>query len=299
MEIIDPAGKIEVIESTKQCKPGSIGYLTFQTPVEPYNIWNTHIIFTKFGKKGKDRIEVAELDTEMVDIDKMTEISAEGRELVKTAAAKVGFLPRSANYIMGAKIERALMGSKNVINLELYDFLGYISSLSMFTNYIMHGYQRYNREFYARRDLNRIPISDIEPEMLGHYICWVVGGKKNEGTVIREVYLDYFRNSHNRTNWMHKLYRSLSLLQRGVHRYSEIVKAAHSNMQRRITEAAAYCKRQKGKPQKEDAMYYYHQGDKKTPARPEKVKVTVRADGLEEAVEPRLGESIDSLPVIQ
>lgn len=235
MEVISPGDKIEVIESVKQYKPHSVGYLAFQTFINPFNLWSTWIVFTRFGSRGRDRIEPIEIRIEMVDMDKITEIGAQDKELVEVMAINLDLLPQSPELRSNAEIKRVPMESKNVANLELWDFLGYISSLSMFISFLAYGHEEHRRRL-TRRDWDTIAISDIDPKMLGYHICHAV--RQNNGVPIREMYLDYFRNPHNRIGWMYKLYREMSSLRQRVHNYSENKKTAYLNTRQRIIEAA-------------------------------------------------------------
>jgi len=241
MQIIRPTEKIRVIESKKQCKTGSIGYLAYQQPMDMYNIYRSLIVFTKFGNKGKNRIEMIGITTEMVDINSM-KATPKQRESLKERITKSSIMPRHPDkyYTINSSIERVPMTSKSVIDLDIWNFFGYICSLSLFMKSLTGGDTRLplpGRDGPSIADVNRTRIIDVPPIALANYIYLALNYSELAGVDAEEIssrYMDHFNNTRNRTKCMDKMYLLLSTLREGVLRYSTYIIEAHKNMTNRI-----------------------------------------------------------------
>jgi len=241
MEIIRPAEKIEVIESKKQCTAGSVGYLVYQQPYDMYNICKAVIVFIRLGNKGRNRIELMNINTVLVDINSIAGLTTKNKE----RAMENAIMPRYPDkyYTINASIKKVQMPSKNIIDLDIWDFFGYICSLSLFM-----GRTRSGREIQlplskyhplSPREVSGTHINDISAISLAGYIYVALnssklGANKERSETNLSLYLDYFEDTKNRAACMDKMHRVLSTLREGVLNYSGYMIRSRQEMVNRI-----------------------------------------------------------------
>lgn len=250
MQIIRPTEKIEVIESKKQCKTGSAGYLVYQQPLDIYNMCRSLIVFTKFGNKGKNRIEVMDITTEMVDIASM-KLTTKAREILKERITKGNIMPKYVDkfHTINSSIKKVPMLSKSIVDLDIWDFFGYICSLSLFMKSLTAGaYTRLgllDRDNLSIAEVHQTRIIDVPPINLASFIYLALNCSKLAGVDgvdargLSSLYMDHFNSTHNRAACMDKMYLLLSTLREGVLRYSNYIIASHRDMSNRIKSVIA------------------------------------------------------------
>ena len=245
MEIIRPAEKIEVIESKKQCTAGSVGYLVYQQPYDMYNICKAVIVFIRLGNKGRNRIEPMNINTVLIDIDSIAGLTTKNKEVLKERAMANAIMPRYPDkcHIINGSIKKTQMPSKNIIYLDIWDFLGYICSLSLFMRRIKNGGEaqlaltKYHPSFLKK--ISETHISDIPPTSMADYIYAALnssklGADKERSKMNLSLYLNYFENTKNRAACMDKMHRVFSTLREGVLNYSGYMIRSRQEMINRI-----------------------------------------------------------------
>lgn len=257
MQIIRPTEKIEIIESKKQCKAGSTGYLAYQQPLDKYNLCRSAVVFTKFGNKGKNRIEIINIITELVDIKSM-KLTEKGRNKLKESATEYGIIPRHPDkyYNIDSSMKKIPISSKNIINLDMWDFFGYICSLSLFIKKVSNDLNVMPSMFTAGKlspeEVVQTHIVDIPPITLVDFIYLALNDSKlhrfdYDKEALLSSYLKYFKNANNRMLCMDKMYLFLSSLREGVLRYSKYMISSHKEMSSRIKAVASNKKSSGGK----------------------------------------------------
>lgn len=240
MQIIRPTEKIEVIESKKQCKTGSTGYLAYQQPLDIYNMCRSLIVFTKFGDKGKSRIEIMDTTTEMVDIASM-KLTTKARETLKERITKSSIMPKHPDkyYTINSSMKKIPMLSKSIVNLDIWDFFGYICSLSLFVKYLSNNGAKISlpgKDGLSIGDVSHTDIVDVAPINLVNFIYLALNSKipglDAEG--IYALYMEHFNNTHNRIVRLDDMYLLLSTLRESVLRYSNYIIESHRQMNSRI-----------------------------------------------------------------
>ena len=251
MQIIRPTERIEVIESKKQCKTGSTGYLAYQQPLDIYNICRSLIVFTKFGNKGKNRIEVIPLTTELVDINTM-KLTTKAMATLKESIPISGIMPKYPDkyYTINSSIKKVPMLSKSIIDLDIWDFFGYICSLSLFIKSLSTDGTKLplpGRDGLSTEEVLDIDIAAIPQIALANFIYLALNcAKLSEAGINGErserlfsLYMDHFNDPHNRTVCMDKMYLLLSTFREGVLKYSNWIIKSHRDMNSRIKAAIA------------------------------------------------------------
>lgn len=178
--ILKPLQRVRVINSTKKCKAGSVGYFVAQEATNAYNGWNMCVVFTKFGKKGKPRITPLIVNPYMVDYNDM-------RNMDKHIMRVVGvqeridtriYRDRSGkirNVIGNAKLEKIRPESKDLLDFSANEFTAYIIAMSMLIFKLLHrsfmGSFVHTYKFQPRVKLMDIHnIHDIDPKLIGYVI---------------------------------------------------------------------------------------------------------------------------------
>jgi len=193
--------KIEITESTRQTKPGSIGYVVYINELAMYNMLDVRIMFTKFGKSGKKRFSVARVKVPMVDIDCL-QIAERSKKTLKTLPNKE-LMPRMS-VVEDSKIKVIQESSKNLTEIDTWDFMAYISAISMFLDS--------HRMIYGRPvNANNININDLELQAndIGALIYKLFRSKALNPKL--DMFVEYFDNVDNRRTWMDKLRKEISV----------------------------------------------------------------------------------------
>jgi len=228
--ILQPLQKIVVVESTKQTKPGSIGYLISFSTIRDYyyNLVQYDVLFTKFGKSGKKRLSVEKVTTEIVNIDSF-ELSDTVKEKLKRLNEGYMLPTAEERWRINSKIRPLMEGPKNLIKLETWDFMAYISALSMFL-----GKMYFNDPYYSpeirRDDIMSTPTADISPFLIGHFICAAFNLDLSEKLT---EYQDYFaRSPQVREQCLKQIHRQLCACRQSIDNLLKTMLKVNTEVQR-------------------------------------------------------------------
>lgn len=251
--ILNPLQRIRVIESRKKCKAGSLGYLSSQESVGNYNGWDMCVVFTRFGKKGKPRIEPLVIRPRMIEYDNMSEAN---QNIVKAAGVYEGLDPflypdrrGVVRYKLGdTKLEPVPMTVKDLLDLSDSEFTAYLIALSLFL-YKITSHTRCNAVINAplghvsKRTFERggFDINVSSPERLGHYILY--GMKydvinKRNGVLNKpsfaEMYAHQISTPAKKRRLLNKARKVLSMSKNGLASYRANMERGFYEMSERI-----------------------------------------------------------------
>ena len=134
--VLKPFQRIQIIDSNKKCKAGSLGYFVSQSYMGRYNIWDMCVVFTRFGKKGKPRTEVVSIRTPVVNYANMEQSDKDIIDIVKFYD---GLAPRPGlDDVDDTTIAPIAIEAKDVLELSDNEFTAYIMALSIFLYSITH-----------------------------------------------------------------------------------------------------------------------------------------------------------------
>ena len=260
--ILRPTQKIEVVESNRQCKTGSIGYFVCQDSMLNYNAWQMVSIFTRYGKKGKRRISLLGFSTRMFTSDQLKESD---RKILDTVQAVEGLLPRlnsnkrrahrfesidtqeiGASTIIPTDIE-----CKNLLDLDTWDFLGYFTALSLYLNRLRHGKLSYQlasvplllglNEFIEHKDPRL-----MSPEYMGYYVIRGLEiDVETKSKLFETSYLSLFDNQAMRKECLDKIIMSMVIVKDRDAHYKSQVARVYKDIEIRINGVLSYYRKKK------------------------------------------------------
>lgn len=253
-----PLQKIEVTESTKVYKPGSIGYVTY-IGRSPALVQPLTITFMRFGKKGKKRVATETLYYYALDLSKADEEST-----------KILTGPEVHNYHrVTAVLQPAIQETKNLEEMPGYEFVCYAAAFSMYVihldvmgngpmNYALGvRNQRYSLgdTLLFLEDLGRIEdIRSLHPLIIS--ACKM--GKVDDRNLLKEI-VTFYDVPDNRKRCMEQLYKSLSSHKRAVEKYHKRLSLTKAELLESAKEIIAY-----------------ERGDKKKGGRPKKARMRLK-----------------------
>lgn len=206
--ILRPLQKIVVVESAKQTKPGSIGYLTHFSVIKNYyyNLVKYDVLFTKFGKSGKKRFSTGTLTTEIVNIDSF-ELGDDVKKKLKCLNEKY-LLPVTSNkeWHVNSKIRPLTEGPKSLMKLEIWDFMAYVGALSKFLGR-MHFDESFESPTITREDVINVSVAEISPYMIGHFICAAFNLGLSEKLVEYQAY--FAQRPYHRERCLEQIHKQL------------------------------------------------------------------------------------------
>jgi len=244
--ILKPLQKIEVVESTKKWKPGSIGYFVCQSSVGNYNGWDILIVFTRFGKKGKRRIEPINTDIHMIGYDQLKKSDRNIMDIVKFAEgleprphpSDVGKAkPRYTRSVGESVIAPIQMVHKDLLEIETWDFMAYVTALTLYINRIS-----FDKDLYHVRIMPPLKMSEfvgagsnlnkIRPHNVGYYIMRGLSmDAKKKTSVFEEIYLNFFDNMDNRQECLERLLLNLSACKEKDEMYKNDLKSRYRHVE--------------------------------------------------------------------
>ena len=259
--ILKPLQRIRVLESTKKFKPDSLGYFVAQDSVDNFNGWDMCVVFTKFGKKGKARIEPVSMRTYMTDYATMKDSDRKIMDIAKVYEGiepveypnRRGRLPEKIGEI---KIEPFPVDSKNLLDLSDEEFTAYIVALSLFVHKMTYGKRVYNlpqiphiksREFVeAAFDL---VIAD--PESIGYYILY--GMQYDAHSKRAGVDRANFKSSYDsqistealKRGLLNRLHRGLAMAKDPIKKYEAVTEIVFRNNSHRIDNVLIHYRKHK------------------------------------------------------
>jgi len=197
-ELLKLFQKIEVIESTKQTKPGSIGYISYIGDIGAGNAARIKAVFTRFGKSGKKRFSTAQIKTPLIDIDRLQISGANKKKTIEDLRYRElrHFRPP------GSRIKVIQESSKDLTNIDTWDFMAYISAISLFLSIYSH----YNSR---ARNMNEANIDVVRPNNIGKLICDTFRSAAPHPEL--EEYITYFDRTDTRKMWLDVLRKEISV----------------------------------------------------------------------------------------
>jgi hypothetical protein len=260
--ILKPLQRILVLESTKKFKPGSLGYFVAQDRVSNFNMWDMCIVFTKFGKKGKARIEPASMHHYMIDYATMGDSDREIMDIAKVheKIEPAQYMDRYCK-VLGAtdeiKIEPFPIDSKNLLDLSNEEFTAYIVALSIFIHKMVYSKVARNliqapliksREFVEAG----FHLGLADPESIGYYILYGMqydAHTKKAGMVRRrnfqEIYNSQISTESAKRDLLNRLHRGLAMAKDSIRRYEEATEIAFRSNSARVSNVLKYYRKHK------------------------------------------------------
>lgn len=138
--VMKPGERIKVIESTKRCSAGSIGYLAYQVSLSPYNACRSMIVFTRFGKNGMPRVTPTIVTPCIVDYSmfpKEVQQAIEENKFVDRLEPAPDRRTKKTCKLVDTKLESYPLKSRNLLDLPDLHFQAYIVALSLFLRKIV------------------------------------------------------------------------------------------------------------------------------------------------------------------
>lgn len=262
--ILKPLQRVQVLESTKKFKPGSLGYFVAQDRVGSYNMWDMCIVFTRFGKKGKARIEPASVRHYMIDYGTMRDSDRKIMDVVKVhekiepvqykneRGGRISIL----GEIESTKIEPFPMDSKNLLDLSDKEFTAYIVAISMFIHKMIYskGVQHLvqspsikSREFVE----SDFDLGLPEPGSIGYYILY--GLQYDIQTKRADMPRKHFGELYNyqisteakKTDLLDRLHRDLAMAKDSIKKYEQNTEIALKNSSTKINNVLKHYRKYK------------------------------------------------------
>lgn len=261
--ILRPAQKIEVVESNRQCKAGSIGYFICQDIISRYNAWQMVSVFTRYGKKGKRRISVLEFSTQMFD---SSQFKGSDRKILDTVQFVEGLLPRPDNSTRKLRRRFGLpdphgigesmiiptdMGCKNLLDLDTWDFLGYLAALSIYLNRLHHSKSSHQlatmpllmqlAEFVEYKDLRF-----MSPDYMGYYIIKGLDyDAQNKDKSFEDSYLNTFNDHAKRKECLDKIIMAMVGLKDRDADHKSYILQVYRDIEIHINDVLSYYRKKK------------------------------------------------------
>ncbi|GAG15334.1 unnamed protein product [marine sediment metagenome] len=202
-ELLKLFQKIEVIESTKQAKPGSVGYITSLDELGGYNTLLVQALFTRFGKNGKKRFSISELKVPLIDVSCLS-VPKDSKRALETLINR-HLMPRDINHnLYDSKIKIITEKSKNLMELDTWDFIAYISAISMFmSHYNFKGGIGIRVDNIGVTIYNMFRSKDQYPKL--------------------EEYIKYFDNTTHRKIWLDALRKETSIYRQVITKHLNLI----------------------------------------------------------------------------
>lgn len=264
--LLRPLQRVRVLSSKKKYKPGSTGYFVSQSSLGNYNGWAAYVVFTRFGKKGKPRVEPALLNMRMVEYDTMKESD---QKIMNIIGAYENIDPgQFSQYSAGRRASSDELGStvletiprdyKDLRDLSDNEFTAYIVAFSM----LIHQFA-YSKN--AKTLMNRIVINknnfvssgfDLVPIRAGSLGYYILAGIKYDEAKFRlhfeldsprfsEAYKHQIDTPAKRYNILTKLHRAFAMEKAPFNSYMNRSNKVFENMVSRIHDTISYYRNNK------------------------------------------------------
>jgi hypothetical protein len=264
--ILRPLQKIQVVQSTKKCKPNSLGYFVAQDPVGDYNAWQMCIVFTRFGKKGKPRIETLPLDLPMVDYNTMKPAD---RDILNIVYSYEGLEPRTYTDRKGNNTSNLRdtviepikpTGPKDLLRLPDDEFTAYIVAMSLFIYKLIYRQParslnmcpiHINLTDFAD---NRFSLATVAPEYFGYHILKGIQmddllRKKQvrvkDGSSFEYAYNHQIDSARKKRHLLDRLQRSIAMAKNELDKYNRNVQYRYDRTNRTINDVLKFYKHNK------------------------------------------------------
>lgn len=241
-----PLQKIEVTESTKAYKPGSIGYVCYMdndlSLVKPLTV-----SFMRYGIKGKKRVTITKVYYNCIDYTGLDE-----------KVIKILNQPDYCYHAITASLTPAIQETKNIDNIPDNEFVCYLAAFSSYLDALTsYGFMRLRSWQGGKLDINHIlrminDIGNAEPSDLWKIIASAYQiGKAGESDLFKEI-VNFYGDKARRNQCMELMYKALSSRRRAVEKYHQRM----TDLKCQIENLVA------------DIMYYEQENEKKGAGRP-------------------------------
>ena len=212
---LDLFQKIEVVKSNKQTKPGSVGYII---SIKDSGLWNTldlKAMFTRFGRSGRSRFSVCSVAIPFIDIDSLP-ISGSLKEKLKLLTNK--YLTSKFRNKVDSIIKVVPEKSKDLIELDVWSFVAYISAISIFLSN-----HNITPPINVNANINNLDEATVNGIGYLIYRTYMTRNPKLQG------YVEYFNDDQNRRKWLDKLRREVSIYKEIIKRHLRAVSNAYKS----------------------------------------------------------------------
>jgi len=215
--ILKPLQRIQVLASTKKCQAGSIGYFVSQDNIGNYNGWDMGVIFSRFGYKGKPRIDLVNIHPRMVEYDNMSE---RDQKIIRAVGAPKGldtrpYRGKNTLHLGDTKLTTIPVESMDLLDLDDNEFTAYVVALSLFI--YRHKYGVYVGALHrALRavDEGRLDLTRTEPSSIGHTIM-----KRIKNPDFAVAYAGQISTKTKKRNLLNRLRKDASMLKNELLRH--------------------------------------------------------------------------------
>jgi hypothetical protein len=258
--IIKPLQKIQVLNSTKRYKAGSLGYFVFQSISKNCNRWNMYVVFTRFGKKGKPRIEPIVINTRIIDYNILENSDREIIDIVKLyeklEPIKHSKASGDIEELEATEIEISPIDSKDVLNFSDNEFTAYLIALSILVfktsrNFSMRKVSTFllssaNKKRFIQ---NKFDLATVDPALMGYYIPY--GIRYDSGNIHYLENIDIettFEKSYNsqidtklkKQTLLNRLHRSFAMARKQLIDYHAQTEQSLASSSNHISEVLNY-----------------------------------------------------------
>lgn len=254
--ILKPLQRIQIIDSNKMCKAGSLGYFIAQESVGRYSAWNMSILFTRFGKAGKPRLYPLPVNTFMVDYGIYNKAD---RSIIDIVKFYDSIEPRS-NIDKGITLLKPIaMEHKNLLDLSDNEFTAYIIALSIFIRKLARPGSITSLHHMPRLSFGKFvdsgfDFASVNSEHVGYYILYglrlredekKIGIAGNRGELFVESYAERINNRAGRRELLSKLHMSLAMSKNAFMKYNKRVFGCFDATTSKINDILEYYRRNK------------------------------------------------------
>lgn len=265
--ILKPLQRIQVVESSKKCKAGSLGYFVAQDQVGSYNAWDMCIVFTRFGKKGKPRAEPFKINSFMINTNTMRQSDKEILDVTgySEGLSPIAFVDRHGKFSTGVKdtvITPIPQIAKDLLELPDNEFTAYIIAMSIFIYKLTSRRQTRNLclypSFVSLRDFDAsgYNLESIDAQAIGYCILHGIGrdvAMKKSKLILDDR--DTFANRYaqqistlsNKKRMLNKLQMALAAAKDELNRYNKATGGRFDDVSTRVDHVLKYYRRNKKK----------------------------------------------------
>lgn len=238
--VLKPLQRIQVIDSKKKCKAGSLGYFVSQSYAGRYNIWDMCAVFTRFGKKGKPRTELVSIKTPIINYANMKQSD---KDIIDIVRFYDGLEPRpNNNSVDGTIIAPIAIEAKDILELSDNEFTAYIMALSLFLYSVTHNMSANRLSYVAPIGRGQLFIDSqydlglATPEKLAYYIMFglridtQLNKHRGVRTTFATSYAFQIDTKRKKENILNRLQLSLAMAQVGIKKYNARINEAFTHV---------------------------------------------------------------------
>jgi len=252
--LCNPLQRMRITASSRIFKPGSVGYVVWQTQLGDYNLWDTLMMMTRFGKNGKPRIELVKFVVPMVYYETL---SAKSREIMEIIKYVHGFepWPESVRIVpkgpfshrqekmepLDTRLEPMRPESKDSLKYTTWEFLGYVAAMSELIRITQESLKAGAITLQTpTQKVLEIGVDDLNEVRTSKLSLFIRSALKYGRKKEMKNYYDYvLKNSEDmgvRRQIMYNLTKSLSILAKLLAFHNDRRLAIQTEMRERITQ---------------------------------------------------------------